>query len=78
MLGNAFVIAVIGTVYCLAVDADGFARVLQRAGKPVSSHLRKALAAGIVLTARALSANHNVSLATALTFVIYAIFHTAF
>ena len=78
MLGDTFVIAVISAVHRLAVNADCFARMFQRAGKSVFSRLRKTLAAGIVLTARALSADHNVSLTAALALVIYAIIHSTF
>jgi hypothetical protein len=80
MVRYALIIAVVNALYCLTVDADGPAGMLQRAGEGIVSlpALRKALTAGAVTVTGMLAAHHNVPLAAEAILVVGAIFHTAF
>lgn len=77
MLRHTLVIAVIDTLYCLTVDADGLAGMGQGTGKGITSLslLRKAFAAGAVTIAGMLAAHHDVSLAAQTILIIGTIFH---
>ena len=70
MLRIAFIIAVVHTLCCFAVYADGFAGMLQRTGIRVSPFFAEALTAGILRAACPAASYHDVSLAAALILVI--------
>ena len=80
MVRMAFVIGVVYTFYCLAVNADGFAGVNHRTliGVHPLSFGDKALTAGSVTAAGMLSSYHDVSLATQVLVIITAIFYNTF
>lgn len=80
MIRHALVIAVIDTLHCLAIDADGLTGMGQGTGKgiPSLSLLRKALTAGAVTVTGMLAAHHDVSLTAQTVLIIGTIFHNTF
>ena len=77
MFRIAFVIAVVDTFHCFAVNTDGPAGMCQRTRKHIVSLslLCKALTAGLLTVAGMLAAHHDISLGTEAVLVVGTIFH---
>jgi hypothetical protein len=73
VFGGADEIAVISTVHRLAIDVDGFAGMLGRAGKGIDIALFKAFTASIFIAIGMLAANQDITFAAAIGFVIGAV-----
>ena len=72
------IVIIIHTFCSFAIDADRFARMLQRADIASGLFLCKALAAGVLTALCMLASHHDVSLAAALLCVVAAVVHSAF
>lgn len=77
MVGMAFVVGIIYTLYRFAVDADDFAGVNHRTLIRIHSFplLGETFTTGFITAAGMLSAHHNVSLAAQMLIIITAIFY---
>ena len=80
MIRHTLVIAVINTLYRLAVNADGLTGMRQGITERFSSLslLRKALTAGAVTVTGMFTSHHDVSLTAQTVLVIGTIFHNTF
>lgn len=80
MLRRAFIVGIVNTVGCLAVDADGGAGMRNRALKGIHSlpFLHEALTAGLVRAACMLAAHHNIALGAQMLLIIGTILYRTF
>lgn len=78
MLRMTFVIGIVHTVSCFAVDTDRSARMFQGADIRISRPFAgEAFTACVIFFLRMFSAYHDIALAAVFSFVVYATFHAA-
>ena len=78
MLRKAFVVCIVLTFTCFAVNPDGSAGMFQSADIRVcASLLSKAFAAGVILRAGMLAAHHDITLASGFVLNVHTILYAA-